>query len=83
MHGTLPARIIEAREIEGRILRGEDKIVPPPKWIEHARLCWPSKIDVHLAAISKVDPRTARRWLSGEFPPPPEIYKAIIDHVFG
>ena len=78
MHGSLQKRVAEAREIEGRIVSGADKIVQPPKWTEWARICWPDKTDVELALVAKRDPRTARRWLSGEFEPPQAVWAALI-----
>lgn len=75
-------RLAEASEIEGRILRGEDKIVPPPLWVDFARRCWPDKTAAHLASIAGRDERTAKRWLSGEFEPPNVIMLVLISKLF-
>jgi hypothetical protein len=82
MHGTLTQRIHEAREIQGRLLRGEDKIVPPPNWVWFARHLWPTKTAAHLAAIANKDERTAKRWLAGEFEPPGVVMAALIAKLF-
>ena len=82
MSGVLQARVEEARKIEGRIVSGADEIVQPPLWTDVAKLIWPEKTDAELAAIAKRDPRTARRWLSGEFEPPNIIVTTIIKRIF-
>jgi len=84
MHGTIPSRIEQAREIERRLRQGDDKIVAPPIWTEFARLCWPLKTAAHLAALAgdKTTERTAQRWLSGEFDPPNTVMAALIAKLF-
>lgn len=47
-----------------------------------AKLLWPDKTAVHLAAIAGRDPRTAERWLSGEFEPPLAVVLALIAKMF-
>ncbi len=59
-----------ARKIQGRILSGEDKIVPPQNWVWFARYLWPAKTAACLASLAGKDERTAKRWLAGEFEPP-------------
>jgi hypothetical protein len=75
-------QIAEARAIEGHIVSGGDKIVPPPNWVWFARRCWPEKTAAHLATIAQRDERTAKRWLSGEFEPPNAVMSAIIAKLF-
>jgi len=85
MHGTLTRRIQDAREIQGRLLRGEDKIVLPPNWAESARRWWPHKTTLHLAQIVNphaTDDRQAKRWLSGECEPPQAVALALIAKLF-
>lgn len=38
---------------------------------------WPHKTAAHLAAIAGKDERAAKRWLAGEFEPPPAVFLAI------
>jgi hypothetical protein len=82
MHGSLPVLTRYARETEGRILSGEDKIVPPPNWVWFARHLWPTKTAAHLAAIANKDERTAKRWLAGEFEPPGVVMAALIAKLY-
>ena len=82
MQSTYERKAAEAREIEGRILSGADRIVRAPNWVAWAKTCWPDKTDCALAVISGRDPRTARRWLSGEFEPPQAVWRAMLDKLF-
>jgi hypothetical protein len=74
---------VTAREMQGRFLQSRDKIAPAPNWADHARLAWPHKTAAHIASIAGRDERTAKRWLAGEFPLPPEVMLALINHIFG
>lgn len=47
-----------------------------------AKFLWPVKTAVVLASITKKDVRTAERWLSGEFDPPPIIGAAVLAEIF-
>ncbi len=63
-------------EIGGQFRPGKDKIVqslvgPVCKAI------WPDKTDAHVAAVCGCDPRSARRYLSGELPIPAILIVAI------
>lgn len=66
-----------ASELQGRFLPERDKIVPPFKFAGVARYLWPHKTAAHLAAVAGKDERAAKRWLAGEFEPPPVIFLAI------
>lgn len=59
---------VVAREIQGQFRPGVDKIVHR-KFGDVLKLLWPDKTDEHVAAIAKVDVRTARRWRAGEGDP--------------
>ena len=82
MRSTYEARVAEQTEIQGQLLSGRDKIVPPPYWTEFARIIWPNKTAEQLAAIADADPRTAKRWLSGEYEPPVVVVLAIMNKMF-
>lgn len=82
MRTVYEREIAGARAIEGQISAGYAKIVPPPKWVAFARLCWPDKTAFHLAAIGQSNERTAKRWLSGEFEPPNAVMCALIAKLF-
>jgi len=77
MHGTLPAAVDRARETERQLRQGTDRIVSR-KFGAVAKLLWPNKTAVHLAAIANSNERTAWRWLSGEYEPPAVIIAAVI-----
>ena len=81
MHGTLPKRVEEARQIEWQLRHGTDKIVSR-KFGPVAKLLWPLKTAAHVAAIAKTNERTAARWLSGEFPPPYSVVEATMHEIF-
>ena len=82
MRAVSTARIAEHRGIEGQLLSGGDKIVRPPYWTDFARVIWPDKTAEHIAALAKADPRTAKRWLSGEYEPPLAVVLVLIDKLF-
>lgn len=48
-----------------------------------AKLLWPFKTAAHIATIAKTTPRTAERYLSGEFPPPYAVVEATMHEIFG
>lgn len=77
MHRFLRGSRSVESENEGQFCPGVDRIVRR-KFGDVARVIWPSCTDAHLAAIAKVDVRTARRWISGEFEPPAIVIAAII-----
>jgi hypothetical protein len=82
MHGTYGSPAEQAREIERRLIRGDDKIVGPPKFKSVAKVLWPIKTAACLAAIAKTTERAAERWLSGEFEPPVSVVVAVIHETF-
>jgi hypothetical protein len=43
-----------------------------------ARFAWPNKTEFHLAHITRVDPRTCRRWLAGDNEPPAEALGVVL-----
>lgn len=79
MRSVFESEVAQARGIGGR---GPDILVQPPRWTDFARVCWPNKTALHLAAISGRDERTARRWLAGEFEPPLVVVNALIQKLF-
>jgi len=82
MRTVYEREIANARAIEGQLLSGGDKIVPPPNWVESAKRWWPHKTAAHLAAIGGQDERTAKRWLTGEYDPPQAVALALIAKLF-
>lgn len=81
MHGTYERNTRAAREIEGQLASGSDAIVTR-KFGAVAKVLWPFKTAAHIAAIAKVEERTAKRWLSGEFEPPICVVLAVMDETF-
>lgn len=65
-----------ATEIGGQFQAGRDKIVRP-LFGPVAKAIWPHNTDAHIATIAKCDPRTARRYLSGEIDPPAIVYATM------
>ena len=41
-------------------------------------MAWPDKTESHLAHLTRVDPRTCRRWLAGDNEPPAEVLGIIL-----
>jgi hypothetical protein len=82
MRTNYEERVAEARQIEGQLSSGSDKIVPPPNWAWFARHCWPHKTAFHLADIGNSNERTAKRWLAGEFEPPNAVMVVLIQKLF-
>ena len=64
-------------ENNGHFRPNADEIVHR-KFGSVAKVIWPFKTAIHLAAIAKTDERTARRWLAGEFEPPGVVLAAIL-----
>ena len=65
-----------ASEIGGRFRPGKDRIVRR-LFGPVAKVVWPHNTDAHIAAIAGCDPRTARRYLSGEFDAPAVVIAAM------
>lgn len=82
MRTVYEERVENAREIERRIRRGDDKIVGAQNWVWFAKYLWPDKTAAHLATIAKSSTRTAERWLSGEFEPPGVVMALLISKLF-
>lgn len=78
MHGSLQKRVAEAREIERRLRRGDDKIVGGGKFKAVCKALWPLNTAACIASIAKKDQRSGERWLSGEFEPPGIVLAAIM-----
>jgi hypothetical protein len=74
-------REVVAREIGGQFRPGVDKIVRR-KFGAVAKVLWPENTEAHVASIAKVDVRTARRWLSGEYEPPICVAQAVLEETF-
>ena len=64
------------REIGGQFLPAKDRIV---KGLVGpiCKLCWPENTDAHVATICGCDPRSARRYMSGEIAIPAKLMAAI------
>lgn len=58
--------------------RGPRDTIVTRKFGAVARVLWPFKTAIHIAAIAGVEERTAKRWLAGEFEPPAIVIAAII-----
>ena len=73
------AHVIELRSIkrQGHECHSGGKIVPR-KFGGVAKYLWPVKTAACLAAISRSDERTAKRWLRGEHEPPLSVVLAVI-----
>ena len=69
-----------ATEIGGKLRPGQDKIVRRI-FGPIARVVWPHNTDAHVAAIADCDPRSARRYLSGEIEPPGIVLAAILTEI--
>ena len=82
MHGNVPFGVASATEIARHECQHPDKIVVR-KFGRVAKLLWPVKTAATLAAIAGTTPRTAERWLSGEFEPPYCIVEATMHEIFG
>lgn len=76
MHGTLQKRVDQARKIEGQIASGADRIVQSLVG-PVCRVLWPECTDANVATICGCDPRSARRYMSGEIPIPAILLVAI------
>lgn len=63
-------------EIGGQFCPARDKIVPLPKYVGVFKYLWPLNTAAHIAAIAGKDERTGKRWLAGEFEPPPIVFAA-------
>lgn len=77
MHGPFGNSTAVAKEIQGHFQAGRDTIVTR-KFGAVAKVLWPSKTALHVAAIAGVEERTAKRWLAGEFEPPGVVLAAVL-----
>lgn len=83
MRSIYEERVAETRKIEGQLLSGRDKIVPPNKFKQVCKVLWPDeKLAPFLAGIAGCDERTAKRWLSGEYDPPISVVLAVVNTTF-
>ena len=48
---------------------------------ELARFAWPEKTEFHLAHLTEVDPRTCRRWISGQNEPPADALGVVLAEI--
>lgn len=46
-----------------------------------ARMAWPHKTEIHLAAILHCDVRTAKRWLADDSEPPADAAMVVINEI--
>jgi hypothetical protein len=51
------------------------------RFADLARMAWPQKTEQNLAFIARVDPRTARRWLSDDNEPPADALGIILAEI--
>lgn len=77
LQGALRGSPSVATEIKGQFRPGKDKIVRR-LFGPVAKVIWPDSTDACVAAIGKVDVRTARRWMSGEFEPNGLVIAAVV-----
>lgn len=69
MRSILQAEVAGAIKFDGRFSADADRIaqtLPPIAFRDLATLAWPKKTEFHLADKTGADPRTCRRWLTGE-----------------
>lgn len=81
MFGTIRASKIDSSKIEGRFCRRPNKPDGGGRFTVVAKALWPVKTAANLAAIAGKDERTASRWLSGKFEPPPIVFAAILNEI--
>lgn len=81
MRSVYEARVAEQTEIQRQIRRDPTKM-SVSKFGPVAKLLWPVKTAAVLADISGRDIRTAERWLSGEYDPPPIVAAAVLTEIF-
>jgi len=76
MEGSFGNPRVVAREIDGHFRQGTDRIV---KTVVGAvcKAIWPEKPEIEVAIICGCDPRSARRYMSGELPIPAKLLIAI------
>jgi len=82
MHGVIGRR---GRKVDGQISQSADiadkNVQPPISFKDLARFAWPEKTEAHLAHLTRVDPRTCRRWLAGDNEPPAEALGVILAEI--
>lgn len=94
MSGVSAAPRVGATKNDGQLLQAANDAIqvidePSAKPVRHinghrisfadlAFMAWPNKTEANLAFVARVDPRTARRWLSDDSEPPAEILGAIL-----
>lgn len=77
MHGRVFGNSeIIAKEIGGQFRPGKDEIVLSVVGAV-CKAIWKDKTDFAIAEICSCDPRNARRYMSGELPPPPKLLIAV------
>jgi hypothetical protein len=76
MHGAFGNPSEVAKEIGGQFSSTKDRIVKSLVG-PICKLCWPDNTDAHVATICGCDPRSARRYMSGEIPIPSKLMAAI------
>lgn len=76
MRTVYEREIASASKIEGRIVSGTDRFVQSLVG-PVCKVLWPDCTDAHVAAVCGCDPRSARRYMSGEIPIPSILLAAI------
>ena len=81
MGDNVPFGVASATELHRHECRTATKL-SVRKFGPVAKLLWPIKTAAVLADLSGRDVRTAERWISGEFDPPPIIAAAVLIEIF-
>lgn len=76
MRTVYEREIANAAKIEGHFLSGDGRIVQSLVG-PVCKILWPVKTDAHVATICGCDPRSARRYMSGEITIPAVLLVAI------
>jgi hypothetical protein len=79
MHGSLPKRVAEAREIERRILQGTATLCSTSVFGRVCKAIWPSKTAEELAAAAHCSVRAAAYQISGEHNPSAASILAVME----
>ncbi len=76
MRTVYERELANAAKISGQIASGADRFVQSPVG-PVCKILWPECTDAQIAVICGCDPRSARRYMSGEIPIPAVLLAAI------
>jgi hypothetical protein len=84
--GQISPVLAPAQHLEQKQERRPDRFVrringQRIQFCELARFAWPDKTEFHLAHLTRVDPRTCRRWLAGDNEPPAEALGVVLAEI--